>query len=103
MAAAVSTPSGRAADAHRGVDAGAAHGGRDAGREVAVGDQLDARAGLADLGDEIVMALAVEHDDGQLVDVALEGLGDLAEVLVRPARRGRRARAAVGPTTILSM
>jgi hypothetical protein len=64
------------------VNPGAAHGCGDAGGEVAVGDQLDARSRLADLGDEVLMAVAVEHHDGQLVDVALEGVGDLVEVLL---------------------
>ena len=46
---------GRAADPHHRVHAGAAHRGGDAGREVAVGDQADARAGLADVGDELLV------------------------------------------------
>src|SRR6185295_4821705 len=71
----------RAADAHRGVDAGAADGGGDAGGEVAVGDQFDAGAGFADLRDEVVVALAVEDGDGQLVDVALEGFRETVQVL----------------------
>src|SRR5581483_7589937 len=62
------------------MNAGAAHGGRDAGGEIAVADQFDARAGFADLRDEIVMTLAIEYDDGQFVDVALECFGELAEV-----------------------
>jgi hypothetical protein len=56
--------------------------GGDAGGEVSVGDQLDARARFPDLGDEVVMPFAVEDDDGQLVDVALKGLGDLVEVFM---------------------
>src|SRR4051794_16696107 len=73
---------GRAAYAHRGVDAGPAHGGGDAGGEIAVGDQLDARARFADLRDEIVMPFAVEDHDGQFIDVALKRLGDLIQILV---------------------
>src|SRR5204863_9547925 len=59
----------------------AANGGGDAGGEVAVGDQLDARARFADAHDEIVVALAVEHRDGQLMDVAVERLGHALQVL----------------------
>src|SRR5205809_841174 len=53
---------GGAADPHHGVHVGAPHGGRDAGREVAIADQFDARAGLADVGDQLLVARAVEDD-----------------------------------------
>src|SRR5213076_2173350 len=85
---------GGAADPHHGVDVGAAHGRRDAGGEVAVADQLDARAGLADVGDQLLVARAVEDDDDQVLDVAPERAGDRLQVLVdrrvdvdRPLRR----------------
>src|SRR5207247_5671534 len=71
---------GGAADPHHGVDVGAAHGGRDAGREVTVADQLDACAGLADVGDQLLVARAVEDDDDQVLDVAPERAGDRFQV-----------------------
>src|SRR6478735_1234716 len=41
-----------AAGPHHGMDAGARDGARDRGRQVAVADELDPRAGLLDLGDQ---------------------------------------------------
>ena len=49
---------GRAADAHHRVHAAADHGGGDAGRQVAVADQADARAGGADLLDQLLVPRA---------------------------------------------
>ena len=71
---------GRAADAHDGVDVGAADRGRDAGREVAVADQLDARAGGADVGDQLLVPRPIEDDDHQILDVAAEAPGDRLQV-----------------------
>ena len=51
---------GRAADAQQQVDAGALAGGHDRAGDVAVGDELDAGAGLPDLLDEPVVARPVE-------------------------------------------
>ena len=64
---------GRAARAHHGVDARPDHRRRDAGREIAVADQADARAGRADVRDQLLVARPVEHDDDEIVDVAAEG------------------------------
>ena len=44
---------GRAADAHHRVNAAAGHRRGDARRQVAVANQLDARAGRADVGDQL--------------------------------------------------
>jgi hypothetical protein len=71
-----------AADAHRRMHARAAHGRGNARGEIAVGNQLDARARFANLRDQIVMALAIKHDDRQLVDVALEGFRHLPQVFL---------------------
>ena len=46
----------RAAGAHHGVDAGPDDRGRDAGRQIAVANQADARAGRADVGDQLLVA-----------------------------------------------
>ena len=83
----------RAADAHHRVDAGAAHRGGDARRQVAVADQADPGAGGADVGDQLAVALAVEDDDGEVVDVALERVGDVAQVL---GHRGVEVHLAAG-------
>ena len=66
------------------------------GRDVAVADQVHARAGLAQLGDQVVVAVALEHDDGDLVHVEALRLGDRADVLGRrrvDVDRVRRLRA----------
>ena len=57
--------------------------GRDRGRDVAVADEVHARAGLAQLGDQVVVAVALEDDDGEVVDGAVLRLGDALEVLGR--------------------
>src|SRR5204862_2831645 len=72
----------RAADAHRRVNACSADCSRDAGGEIAVADQLDARARFTNLRDQIVMAFAVPNDDRELVRAALKCLRDLIEILL---------------------
>ena len=64
------------------MNARAHYGGRDAGREVAVADEADAGPRLPDVGDEPLMARAVEHDDDEVVDLAVQGLGDGLEVVL---------------------
>ena len=49
---------GRAALADINVDAGGGIGGCDHARHIAVGDQLHRRAGLADLGDQLLRGAA---------------------------------------------
>ena len=56
---------------------------RDRGGDVAVADQVDARARLAQLADQLVVAVALEHDDGHLGDVEPLRLRDRADVLGR--------------------
>src|SRR3954463_4300043 len=58
----------RAADPDREVVVRAAHGRADRRGDVAVLDQLDARARGTDLLDQVVMARTVEHDRGHVVD-----------------------------------
>ena len=59
-----------AADAEHQVDAGVGAGGHDRAGHVAVGDVLDAGAGLADVLDQPGVARAVEQHDGDVVDRA---------------------------------
>ena len=92
-----------AADADRQVVVRAADRGADRGHDVAVGDQLDARAGLADLGDQIVVARPVEHDRGHVVATAAERLGDRLRCSRRPGGAGRSGPRARGPTAIRRM
>jgi hypothetical protein len=77
---------GRAADAHQQVDARLRLRGGDRGRDVAVADQLHLRARLAQLGDQRVVALPLEHDDGHVARRAALRLGDAADVLGRRER-----------------
>ena len=55
-------------------------GGDDAGN-IAVTDQHDARAGLAHLGDQFLVAVAVKDAGHQIRHLALLGLGKFAQVL----------------------
>ena len=82
MAAAVSTPSGAPPVPMTACTPVPDHGRGDAGGEVAVADQPDARARLADLGDQALVARPVEHDDHEVVDLAVERLGDGLQVLL---------------------
>ena len=71
----------RAADPDREVVVRAADGGGDRGEHVAVLDQLDARAGGADLLDQVVMARPVEDDRRHVVHHPPVGVGDRADVV----------------------
>ena len=62
-AAAEMTPSGVPPIPIQHVDAGLGPRSGDRRRDVAVADQVHARAGLAELGDQVVVAVALEHDD----------------------------------------
>ncbi len=73
----------RPADAHEEIDAGTRLSGCDGRRDVAVADEVHARSGLAKLGDEVVVAVALEDDDREIVDGAVLRLGDALEVLGR--------------------
>ena len=93
---------GRAAGAHHRVHAGADDRRRDAGRQIAVANQPDARAGRADVGDELLVARPVEHDDDEVVDLAAEAVGDRLQV-VGDRRVEADASFELGPTTSFSM
>src|SRR4051794_4940004 len=70
-----------AADPHHGVDACALDGAADRGREVAVADQLDPGAGLADLVDQRLVAWSLEDHHGDIADAPSELGRDPREVL----------------------
>ncbi len=65
----------RAARAHHRVNAGPDDCGRDACRQIAVANQPDACAGCADVGDQLLVPIAFEHDDDQVFDAAAEAIG----------------------------
>ena len=72
---------GRAARPHDRVHTGADDRRGDAGRQVAVADQADARAGGADVGDELLVPLTIEHDHDEIVDVAAEAARNRLQVV----------------------
>ena len=72
---------GRAADAVEHVDAGLRTRGRDRGRDVAVANQIHARARLAQLADQLVVAVALEHRDADVGDAPALRLRDGGDVL----------------------
>src|SRR5262245_10743811 len=53
----------RPARAHDGMDAAADDGCRNPGREIAVANEPDSRAGGADVVDELLVSGPIEHDD----------------------------------------
>ena len=74
---------GGAADAEEDVGAGLGPAGRDGAGDVAVGDEADAGARLADLVDELVVAVPVEDDGGEVADGPPVAFGERVEVLGR--------------------
>src|ERR1700722_548024 len=72
---------GSAAGSHHGVNAGADDRGGNTGGQVAVADQANARAGFANVADQFFVARAIEHDDGQIFDVAVKPLRDGFQVV----------------------
>ena len=87
---------GRAADAPQQVDARVGHGREQRARDVAVGDQADARAGVADARDHLGVARPVEHDHHEVAERRRRGasrracstssIGSVSES--RPCRSG---------------
>ena len=78
-------------------------GGGDDAADVAVGDQHDARAGRAHLGDQLGVARAVEDADDQIGDIGLLGLRQVLQVDRRLPSRSTRSSGSPPPTAILSM
>ena len=92
----------RAADPVEHVDAGARLRRGDRRRDVAVADQLHARAGFAELVDQLLVPVALEHDDVDLARGLLERAATAATfsaglfvMSIAPTARG--------PTAIFSM
>src|SRR5579864_404617 len=56
-------------------------GGRDTRGKIAVTDELDARAGLANVGDELLVAWTIEDDDDEVIHTALEAACDVLQVV----------------------
>src|SRR3954454_25055394 len=84
----------RPAGPDREVGVRPAHGRRDRRGDVSVLDQLDPRAGVADLLDQIVVPGAVEDDRRDVVHHPAERLGDRADVVADgPAQVDRVSRA----------
>ena len=77
---------GGAADAGQHVGAGVGAARRDGAGDVAVGDEPDAGAGLADLGHQLGVPGAVQHAHRDVGDRGVAHLGDPADVLAD--RRG---------------
>ena len=94
---------GRAAGAEQDVDAGVGVRGHHRAGDVAVADQADARAGLADLGDQLVVAVAIEDHRGAVLDAACPWPSRCAaRFQVGDSRRSITPRAS-GPTAIFCM
>jgi len=72
---------GGTTNTHYRMHPGASHRGGDAGRQIAVANQSDTCSGGTDIGDQLLVTLPLEDDDGEVVDVAIEGVGDPAQVL----------------------
>src|SRR5918911_1577123 len=72
---------GRASDAHQRVNFFSRDGRRDARRKVAIADQAYARARFAHLADQLLVARAVQDDDGQIFHVAPKAARDVLQVV----------------------
>ena len=68
----------------------------DARRKVAIGDQPDARAGFADIGDQLLVPRTVEHHHDQVVYSALQAPGNGLEIVLD---RGVQIHGALGSRT----
>src|SRR6185312_10863828 len=73
----------RAAGSHDCLHARAFDSSGDAGREIAIADEADARARLANVIDQLLVTRAAEHDTNEIFHVTIHGFGDLAEVFNR--------------------
>ena len=73
------TPSG-AANAHDRMNARPPNGDGHTRRQVAIADQPNAGTRLANLPDQLLVARAVQNDDGEVVHVAVESTGDTLQV-----------------------
>src|SRR6185369_9484806 len=60
---------------------GSNHRGRDAGREVAITDQAYAGPGRAYIVDQLFMPRTIQHNNYEVVDIAIQALGDVLQVV----------------------
>src|SRR5690349_8106952 len=67
---------GSTPDAHHRMHAISANGDGYSGREITVANQADTCAGAPDIRDQLTVARPIEHDDGQIRDVAVEAARD---------------------------
>ncbi len=68
------------------IDAGVVfHRGHDSRENIAIGNQANARAGLADLLDHCGMARAIQDHNGDIVNARITRFGDIVQVV----RNGR--------------
>src|SRR5882672_3444404 len=72
---------GTAADAHQRVDAGSGDGRRDSRRQIAVGDQAYARAGVANVLNQFAMAGTIQNYNRQILDFSSQPAGDRDEIV----------------------
>src|SRR6185503_18510249 len=72
----------RTTSPHHRVDPTANHRGRDARRQISVADQSDTSAGLANVGDELLVTRSIEHDDHQILDLSAQRLRDRTQVVL---------------------
>ena len=93
----------RAAGAHHRVDAGADDRRGDAGRQVAVADQPDARAGRADVRDQLLVPRPIEHDDDEILDAAARDSWAIAFRFSCTGASRLTLSFELGPTTSFSM
>src|SRR5712691_1161756 len=63
------------------MHAGTDDGGSNAGREIAVTDQADTGAGGANIGNQLFVAWAIEHDHDQIFHVAIHSPGNVFQVV----------------------
>ena len=94
---------GGAADAEQQVDAGVGPGRHDGAGDVAVGDEPQPGAGVADLGGERLVPGPVEHDDGDVVGGLLLLALATRRMFSATGSRMSTTSAASGPVTSLSM
>src|SRR3984957_17137312 len=72
-----------AADAQENVGAGVRPTGRDGTRDVAVGDGKYASTGLANFGEQVIVAWSIEDDDAEFGYWFLQTFGKLREIVGR--------------------
>ena len=83
----------RPADSHHRVNARAPYSSGNPGRQVAIADQPDARAGFANGSDQTLMTRTIQHHHDEIIDIAIQPLGDRFEIIRRRSIQVERALA----------